>query len=115
MRKQKREMSLDDSDLLDFVEKATAEDRAKGIIEQKKIDFKKLVKEWKTRKKRASEVPVEPIIVRAQLVGDKLELSLKKEIPLAQISVHQNEIHVGELRIAIVLSKTETAIPAGAG
>jgi hypothetical protein len=108
-------MSLDDSDLLDFVEKATAEDRAKGIIEPEAIDFKKLVKEWKTRKKLDKEVPVEPIIVWAQLVGDKLELSVKKEIPSALISVRQNEIHVGELRITIVFSKTETAAPTGAG
>lgn len=108
MKRQQREIILDDSDLIDFVEKAAAEDRARGITGPPKIDFKKLSEEWKARKKLDQEVPVEPIVVLAQLVGEQLELSLKKPVPVVRISVSTNEIKVGNLRIAIVLSQTET-------
>jgi hypothetical protein len=36
---------------MDFVERTSAEDRARGIIEPLAIDFKKLAEEWKTKKK----------------------------------------------------------------
>ena len=55
MRKPQKEMILDDSDLMDFVEKASAEDRARGITEPPPLDVKQLAKEWKTRKKLDKE------------------------------------------------------------
>ena len=107
MRKPQSEIILDDSDLMDFVERTSAEDRARGSIEPLAIDFKKLAEAWKERKKLDKGVLAEPLVVWAQLVGDKLELSLQNRVPGAPLSVHANEIRVGNLRIAIVLSQTE--------
>jgi hypothetical protein len=102
MRKQQREIILDDSDLIDFVEKASAEDRVSGIIEPHRINFKKLAEEWMVQKKLNKEAPVESIVVLAEKKGDKLELSLQKHVPAAPISVSANEIKVGNLCITVV-------------
>ncbi len=102
-KKQIEQIAIDDSELFEFVERATAEDKAKGIEEKPdEINFGQIAKEWKTKKSKAS-LNEQVIKIEALLEGDRLALALLSPVPDTPISVQQNEIHVGNLRIAIVL------------
>ncbi len=116
MRKnQIEQIAIDDSELFEFTERATAEDRAKGIEEKPdEINFGQIAKEWKTKKGKASlaeglgthiTANEQAIEIEARLEGNRLALALLSPIPDLPISVQQNEIYVGNLRIAIVLKK----------
>ena len=61
MRKnQIEQIAIDDSELFEFTERATAEDRARGIEEKpEEINFAQMAKEWKTKKGKASLAEVE--------------------------------------------------------
>ena len=89
MRKPQKEIILDDSDLMDFVEKASAEDRARGIIEPPPLDVKQLAKEWKTRKKLDKETedmipPIYPVTDLKQNTAEILDCAQKQPIVITQ-------------------------------
>jgi hypothetical protein len=106
MRKnQIEQIAIDDSELFEFTERATAEDRTRGIEEKPdEINFRQIAKEWKTKKGKIS-LNKQAIEIEARLEGDRLALALLSPVPNVPISVQQNEIYVGNLRIAIMLRK----------
>lgn len=109
MKPKYKRIPLDGEDFWEIIEKGIAEDHEKGIAEPEELDFDKLDREWKTKARRGKK-PLrltKPIKIEAQLKGDKLALALLSPMPDIPISVYQNEIQVGDFRIAIMLKENK--------
>ncbi len=107
MKPKYKRIPLDGEDFWEMIERGIAEDREKGIAESEELDFDKLDRKWKTKARiNEKSLPLtKSIEIEAQLEGDKLALALLSPMPDVPISVYQNEIQVGDLRIAITLKK----------